>query len=214
MNRDTPAKVRILVNRRSGFLRSFKAVQKAFDHYWDIRKIDVGTVNGSPFLVTCSMAWDAALVQSFEKSLIRGILPYVFAGVYEFLGYQPQPFTIVLDSGEVLEFPDPLVLTVANLTQYGGGVRIAPDAQPDDGQLELVVVRHQDVHALFANITKLLRGAINEIPAVVYRKFRSLKVQRKHPAPIQVDGELINASAELEITVVPQKLNILVPVAG
>jgi len=59
--------------------------------------IDVGFANDIPFFVTCSLAWDAALVSAFEKSPVRGILPYVFAGVYEFFEYQLQPFTLILD---------------------------------------------------------------------------------------------------------------------
>jgi len=41
------------------------------------QKIDVGYADGQPFFVTCSLAWDAALVDIFEKSPVRGVLPYV-----------------------------------------------------------------------------------------------------------------------------------------
>ena len=47
-----------------------------------VTEIDVGTANGRPFFITCSLAWDAAIVKSFEKSPVRGILPYVFAATY------------------------------------------------------------------------------------------------------------------------------------
>lgn len=292
-------KVRILVNRHSGFMWSFKAVQAAFDRYWDtagndlsyqfchspedgrlkarraveqgfdillvvggdgtvnttaselvntstvlgvipmgsgngfarhfgiplrpeeaartlatagMHSIDVGMVNEKPFLVTCSMAWDAALVKSFERSPVRGILPYVFAGVYEFLGYDPQKITVELDSGEVLTFPDPVVFTIANLTQYGGGAVIATDAQPDDGMLDLVVARKQDVPVLAANIHRLLNGSIAELPRVVCRRFRSLTATRANATQIQVDGELTDAPQTLSVRAIPRCLNVLVPV--
>ncbi|OQX58122.1 MAG: hypothetical protein B5M52_05975, partial [Helicobacteraceae bacterium 4484_230] len=60
----------------NGFARHFgiplvtaKAV-KALAH-GSVRSIDVGLVNGDPFFVTCSMAWDAAIVRTFEKSPLR-----------------------------------------------------------------------------------------------------------------------------------------------
>ena len=56
--------------------------------------IDVGTANGRPFFVTCSMAWDAAIVRSFETFPFRGIAPYVFAAAAELIGYDPQPLNI------------------------------------------------------------------------------------------------------------------------
>lgn len=293
--------VRVLVNRRSGFLWSFEAVQQAFDTYWDtpgrqltyqfckdpvdgslkakravedgcdlllvaggdgtisstgvslmgtpttlgvipmgsgngfarhfgiplkpadaaralargqVQRIDVGTCDARPFLVSCSMAWDAAIVRSFEKSPVRGILPYVFAGVYELLGYRPQKVTLRLDDRETLSLPDPLVLTVANLTQYGGGAVISPTAQPDDGLLELVVARRQDMPTLLANIHKLVGGSLAELPKVVYRQFRRLTVERERAAQIQVDGELVDAPARFEVAVKTKALNVLVPGPG
>jgi YegS/Rv2252/BmrU family lipid kinase len=291
-------KVRVLVNRRSGFMWSFKAVQDAFDRYWDtpendlsyqfcrdpvdgrdkarrtaeeghdillvvggdgtvnttgsaligtetalgvvpmgsgngfarhfgiplkpedaaraladaeVQKIDVGMVNDMTFLVTCSMAWDAAIVKSFERSPVRGVVPYVFAGVYEFLSYEPQQITAELDSGEVLTFPDPVVFTIANLTQYGGGAIISRDAQPDDGMLDLVVARKQDIPVLAANIHRLLTGSIVELPRVVHRRFRSLTATRANAAQIQIDGELADVPQELRVRVQPRCLHVLVP---
>jgi len=177
----------------------------------DVHRIDVGMVNSRPFLVTCSMAWDAALVKSFERSPVRGVLPYVFAGVYEFLGYRPQEITAELDSGEVLTFPDPVVFTIANLTQYGGGAVISGDAQPDDGMLDLVVARRQDLPVLVANIHRLLKGSIAELPRVVFRRFRSLTATRANAAEIQIDGELVDAPRELHVEVGPRCLSVLVP---
>ena len=128
----------IPVGSWNGFARHFgiplspgKAVE-ALAHARTARS-DVGVANGIPFLVTCSMAWDAAIVKSFEKLPVRGILPYVLAGVTEFLEHKAQAFEVELDAREPLSFPDPMVFTVANLTQYGGGARIAPHARADDG---------------------------------------------------------------------------------
>ncbi len=176
--------------------------------------IDVGVVNGLPFLVTCSMAWDAAVARSFQKMPVRGILPYVFAGVQELLGYKPQPVEVIVDASEKLFFEDPLVLTVANLTQFGGGALIAPKARPDDGLLELVVALRQDIPKLVANAGRLFNGTIDRIPEVIMRRFRTLDVLRKEPAPIQIDGELFDAPSETHVRVMPSALRVLVPKPG
>lgn len=173
--------------------------------------IDVGYVDEHPFLVTCSMAWDAAIVRSFEKLPIRGVVPYIFAGVQEFFEYQPQDMELRLDGGAVLECPDPLVFTIANLTQYGGGARIAPHAEADDGFLELVMARRQDIAILLANMVRFFDGTTDRIPRVVTKRFRRLTVRRERAAPIQVDGELVEAGAELEVTVRHAALKVLVP---
>jgi diacylglycerol kinase (ATP) len=201
----------------NGFARHFniplipqKAVQALA--YSKRQRIDVGLANGQPFFVTCSMAWDAAIVRTFEKSPIRGMLPYVLAGAVELIAYEPQPFDVILDNTEHLHCDDPLVFTVANLTEFGGGARIAPNACPDDGFLELVVFARKDVPWLLSDLPKLFDGRVDQLDRVVSRRFSSLRVSRRTAAAIQVDGELVEAQADVAIEVKPRALTVLVPV--
>ena len=200
----------------NGFARHFaiplkpEAAAKALADA-DRLRIDVGRVNGRPFFVTCSMAWDAAIARSFAKSPIRGILPYVFAGVYEYFEYERQPFDVLINDTEARHFKDPLIFTVANLTQFGGQARIAPDACPDDGLLELIVVEQRDAPLVLANLARLFNGTINRLPQVQSSKFSTLKVLRTLPSPIQLDGELVEAGLELNVDLLPRALTVLVP---
>ncbi len=174
-------------------------------------RIDVGRTNGRPFFVTCSMAWDAAIVRTFEKSPVRGVLPYVFAAVYEYFEYERQPFEAMVDEREGYAFKDPLMFTVANLTQFGGQARIAPNACPDDGRLELVVVERKDAPLVLANLPRLFNGTIDRLGQVRTLKFRTLQVKRGKGGPIQLDGELVQAPKEIIVDVLPRALTVLVP---
>jgi YegS/Rv2252/BmrU family lipid kinase len=173
--------------------------------------IDVGFANDIPFFITCSLAWDAALVNTFEKSPVRGILPYIFAGVYEFFEYQPQPFTFTIDDDEELYIEDPQLCTIANLTQYGGGARIAPEAQSNDGLLQLVTVRRRDFAKVLPMIGKMFDGTIDRMREIETRSFHTLTVKRKKEGPMQFDGELVTAPAEVNFRVQPRALNVLIP---
>jgi len=201
----------------NGFARHFniplipqKAVQALV--YAERQKIDVGQANGRSFFVTCSMAWDAALVRTFEKSPVRGVLPYVFAGAYELIAYEPQSFKVRLDEGHPIAFEKPLVFTVANLTQFGGGARIAPNACPNDGYLELVVLEQKDAPWLVGGLPKLFDGRVDQLDRVTSKRFSTLHVHREKAAVIQVDGELIESQADVTITVMPRSLTVLVPI--
>ncbi len=175
------------------------------------QKIDVGYADEQPFFVTCSLAWDAALVDIFEKSPVRGVLPYIFAGVYKFFEYRPQPFSIWLDDKEEIIIEDPLVCTIANLTQYGGGAQIAPNAQADDGKLQLVTLRQRDLPWILPLLGKVFDGTLDELKEIKTRSFTNLTVRRKEAGPMQLDGELVDAPAEVKISVRPRALNVLVP---
>lgn len=176
--------------------------------------IDVGTANGRPFFVTCSMAWDAAIVRGFEALPFRGIAPYVFAAATELIGYEAQPFEVELDEGrEKHSFPNPVIFTVANLTQYGGGAQIAPQARPDDGLMEMVVVLRQDLPLLLVNIGRLFNGTLDQLSQVFTQRFQSMRVRRQNAAPIQMDGELVESGRDVEIRLRPKALSVLVPAA-
>ena len=175
------------------------------------RAIDVGAANGRPFFVTCSLAWDAAIVRGFEAFPFRGIVPYVFAAASELIAYEPQPFEVALDGKPAQVFADPVIFTLANLTQYGGGAQIAPQARSDDGQMEMVVVLRQDLPLVLVNVARLFNGTLDRLPQVLTRRFRTLTVRRRRATPIQLDGELVEAGAEVEIRLLPQTLSVLVP---
>jgi YegS/Rv2252/BmrU family lipid kinase len=174
------------------------------------QRIDVGLAAGRPFLVTCGLAWEAELVKGFEQSLIRGQFSYIFAGLFRFFTYRPQDFHLRLD-GRDLDVRRPLILTVANLTQYGGGARIAPSARHDDGMLKLIVIEHTDALKGLPQLYRLFDGTIDAMEGVRTVNFRRLEVSRPRAEPIQVDGELYPVDCDFEVEVLPACLEVLVP---
>ena len=176
-----------------------------------IREMDVGYVNGRPFLVSASAAWDAAMVKAYNQSPIRGVGTYVLAGVYSFFDYTPKPVRIVIDNAETLDIDRPILLTIGNLSGWGGGALIDKDANGCDGRLELVAARKQDAPLLLANLADVFdRGLVN-LPNVIFRHFKTLRIDRAEAQPIQLDGELHDAPKTLEVTVQEGQLKILAP---
>lgn len=200
----------------NGFARHFNIplnLTRAVESLVNARRvtIDVGIANDQPFFVTCSMAGDAALVRYFEKSPVRGIVPYVFAAAYEMFEYRPQDFELVLDGRERLRINEVVVFTVANLTQFGGGARIAPHALPDDGLLEMVALPRAAAANILEGVPRLFNGTIAQLPGIVMRRFHRLDVIRRAPSVIQVDGEAVDAPAEVTVRVRRKALQVLVP---
>lgn len=172
--------------------------------------IDVGFVGRRPFFVTSSLAWDAELVKGFDSSPVRGVLPYVFSGIYHYFTYEPQDFEVDLD-GKKIFIKRPLLLTVANLTQFGGGATIAPNASPDDGLLSLVAVPRMEPLELLSKLRHLFDGRINEIPEIHTWDFKRMMVKRQRPDPIQIDGELIEAGHDLIYETRQGALKVILP---
>ena len=200
----------------NGFARHFQiplqpkaAAQALFEGY--TQRIDVGRANDRLFFVTCSMAWDGALVEGFEKLGFRGgLAPYILAGAQQLLEYKAQPFHVEID-GDHIDFKHPLIFTVANLSQYGSDVLVAPDAKADSGNLELIAIEKKDMPLVISHVHRLIEKTLHHHPLVTHRPFKIMSVQRKNASPIQIDGELMKAETDVHIAVLPGALNVIVP---
>ncbi len=199
----------------NGFARHFKiplhpdaAAKALLDGY--TASIDVGKVNGRLFFVTCSMAWDGALVETFEKFPFRGIVPYVLAGASQLLEYKAQPFRVDID-GEEINFKHPLIFTVANLSQFGSDVLVAPDAQADSGDLELVAIEKSSMPLVLSQVHRFIEKTFHQHPHVTNRHFKRMTVERENDSPIQIDGEIFDGGTFIEVEVLPSALNVIIP---
>ena len=199
----------------NGFARHFKtplnptaAAEALLNGY--TAAIDVGQVNGHLFFVTCSMAWDAALVETFEKYPFRGLVPYVLAGAQQLLEYRAQPFKADID-GEHINFKHPLIFTIANLSQFGSDFLVAPDAQADSGDLELVAIEKKDMPLVLSQVHRFIEKTFHHHPMVTNRHFKKMTVRREKQSAIQIDGELLSTEKDVHIEVIPSALNVIIP---
>jgi len=175
-------------------------------------EIDVGEVNNEHiFLVTCSMAWDADVLKQYEKIPARGVLPYWLSGVVGLIEFQPQNISVSADGAEMADYEKPMICTIANLNQWGGGAKIAPQACADDGIMELVITERKDSFVIATNLYKLFMGTVDQVPEVKTTPFSTLEVVRERPSRIQLDGELVDCDANLSVKVLPKALKVLVP---
>lgn len=174
------------------------------------KRIDVGRVNDRLFFITCSIAWDGALVESFEKIPFRGFTPYILAGAQQLLEYKTQPFHVDID-GKSLKFKQPLVFTIANLSQFGNDVLVAPEAKADSGDLELIAIEKNDMPMVLSQIHRFIDKTFHQHPLVTNIHFKKMTVLRDNPSPIQIDGELMKAEKDVEIEVIPKALNVIIP---
>lgn len=213
---NTPVRLGVLpAGSGNGFARHFKiplhpndAAEALFNGY--TTSIDVGKVNDRLFFVTCSMAWDGALVETFEKYPFRGLVPYVLAGAQQLLEYRAQPFHVDID-GEQLKLKHPLIFTVANLSQFGSDVLVAPDAKADSGDLELVTIEKSNIPLVLSQVHRFIEKTFHHHPLVTNRHFKKMTVQRENDSPIQIDGEVFDGGTLIEVEVLPSALNVIVP---
>ena len=84
------------------------------------------------------------------------------------------------------------MIAVANGGIYGGGIRIAPEAQADDGLLDLVVVGDVKRSAYLSRLTGLMKGRILSFPETGFSRCKQIAFSSPGMR-VNVDGEIISA---------------------
>lgn len=102
--------------------------------------IDMIDINGDMCLNVAGIGLDSFVAHSFNNLRLRGFLPYVWLTLKTFV--QLRPFKVTITSeGQELFSGELFVLTFANTRQFGNNAFIAPDARPNDGKMNIVMVK-------------------------------------------------------------------------
>ncbi|MCY3912643.1 MAG: diacylglycerol kinase family lipid kinase [Chloroflexi bacterium] len=103
-----------------------------------------------------------------------------------------------------------LLAAVGNTSRYGGRIRVAPDARPDDGRLDLCLVRRMPKWEILRMLPRALAGSHVGHPAVAYHRIRQVQLAANRKVGVWADGEFV-AHPPVTITVVPQALRVMRP---
>jgi diacylglycerol kinase (ATP) len=130
---------------------------------------------------------------------------YTIAVVRELLTFRAPRYRVVVD-GQQQEFSAMLV-AVANHASIGGGMRIAPGAEMDDGLLDLFVVDRMSKLRFLRVFPKVFKGEHTELPEVRLEKVRSVRIEAAGVVAY-ADGERVGP-LPVEVTVVPGAVRLL-----
>ncbi|HZO60410.1 MAG TPA: diacylglycerol kinase family protein [Solirubrobacterales bacterium] len=154
-----------------------------------VRKaLDLGEANGKPFACIASMGYDSDANRiANEARLVRGNLVYAYAAIRALMAWRPARFTVRLD-GREHRF-EGYTVAAANTGYYGGGMHMAPGADPSDGLLEVVFVEQVSKRRFLANLPKVFKGEhVNEDTVSVHRA-REVEIAADRPFDVYADGE-------------------------
>jgi YegS/Rv2252/BmrU family lipid kinase len=176
------------------------------------RRIDVGEANGKHFLGIVSVGFDSECNRlANEVTIIRSNLVYVYSLFRTLLTWKPARFTIRSESERIRT--SGYSISVANNSTFGGGMRIAPEAELDDGLLDVVTVGEVGKLRFVANLRKVFNGTHVDDEQV--RMFRASRVEitASRPFPVYADGEHLT-ELPVSVRVLPHALSVLAPAAA
>lgn len=175
------------------------------------RRIDVGEANGKRFLGIASIGFDSECNRlANEIHWLRGNSVYAYSMLRTLSGWRSARFTLAV--GEERKRISGYFVAVANNGVYGGGMYIAPNAELDDGEFDVVSIGEDSKLRFLLGLKDVLKGNhLSKDSVDVFRTPR-LELDASRPFPVYADGDHLT-DLPVSLRVLPRSLSIIVPVA-
>jgi YegS/Rv2252/BmrU family lipid kinase len=173
----------------------------------DERVIDVLEAAEQRFVVMAGLGFDAALIRDTDEKLkLRiGWLAYL-GGLARALRRSPRArFTITVDEGLPLS-TDAIGVLVGNVGQLEAGITLMPDASPDDGRLDVIVLAPRTIGDWPALVWRILRRRPDAGRQADILRGKRVVISSAVAMPIEFDGDFRGEATELRVEVLPAAL--------
>ena len=172
--------------------------------------IDGCSINNKIFFCTAGTGFDAHIGKLFAKSKNRGFYSYFKITVGSLLSYKPQLYSLNIDGKEVNV--KAFLITFANASQFGNDAFIAPQADIQDGLIDVCILKPFKFWHVPGLAVKMFKKKFNESHLYEAYKAKNVLVTRQTEAPVHYDGEPKKMGTELEIKIYPAALKVIVPI--
>ena len=174
------------------------------------RTVDAGRCGDRYFVVLAASGFAARVARAVNQAPSWskvGALPFVFHTLREVVTNRNVELTITLDGTDTIRQPTFMVY-VSNCRYSGGGMQLSPEAEPDDGLLDVCLVGDASRRDVVAMLPKVFSGGHVGHPKVTLHRAATIHVDGPTHVQVQADGEVIG-SLPMEVSVVPGALRVL-----
>jgi diacylglycerol kinase (ATP) len=174
------------------------------------RRLDAGSANGHTFVVMAGLGFDAKMLGESSEPLKKrlGWAAYALSALRH-LRDRPVRVSLVADDKPPLRLRASAVI-VGNVGWLQGGIRLLPDALPDDGTLDAVVLTARSWAGWLRLAARVL--ARRESPGqLTSMRFQRLTISTDREQPWELDGEVMGGTSRLTVTALPGRLVLRVP---
>ncbi|MCF0133945.1 MAG: diacylglycerol kinase family lipid kinase [Blautia sp.] len=185
----------------------------------DIPEITYGK-NALKFGISAGMGFDAAVCQEVASAPAKrvlnkiglGKLVYVVIALKQILTMSPEPMRICLDKDRILSFEKVYFCAAMNQPYEGGGFKFCPDALPDDGLLDLIVVEGLSKWKLLFCLPTAFSGKHTRFKGIHILRCKEVEMTSAVPLSIHADGEPLGRQNKIFIKFEKNSLKIVTSV--
>lgn len=180
----------------------------------NVVEVDLGRIGDRYYvnLASAGLAGEVTKVLPHWLKRLFGPFAYPLCTAYAFLHYRPFDARLTFPEGDhaPVTLRRLLQVGVGNGHYYGGGMVVAPDAQPDDGTLDVFAIESGRWRKLLSIAAALKTGEYIHRPGVHYYRTSAVGIQTSRPIEFDVDGDLDGTTPQ-RITTACAALRVLAP---
>src|SRR5262249_13041624 len=180
----------------------------------NVRTIDLGILTKDqktiPFCCVVGAGLDSAANARANRMprWLRGSAGYLTAALQVLPSFPPAEFSLSADEREIQRRG--FFVAVGNAHRYGGGMKVAPRAELDDGLLDVCLVGDMNKLKLLLAVPTVFFGAHLRIKQVEYFQARALRLDADRPLEVYADGEFA-CQTPVDIALIPRAFSVIVP---
>ena len=173
-------------------------------------QVDLPSINNIPFVAVAYIGFDAEVnrLANDKKGYFGGTLGYIVCVLKALRNFRSFEVQITIDDDTWKERV--MMVTVANAPFYGGGMKIAPDADMNDGVFDICIVQEISKLELLRQFPKVFKGTHIFHPRIMMKTGRRVKLASDEVREVFADGEYVGA-LPAECTIGNQKIQIMSP---
>ncbi|NLJ44267.1 MAG: hypothetical protein GX431_11445 [Bacteroidales bacterium] len=190
-----------------GFRTNIRSLLKDIEKN-QVIDVDVIEINGNLCLNVAGVGLDSLVAHSFDKLKTRGFWSYAGVTITTFFRLRPIKVTVTIEDEPPLN-KELFVLTIANTRQFGYNAFIAGNARPDDGKMDLVLIRPFPKWLFPVFVYRLFTGTLNKSKYVEYISTGKKVTIRTDESRFHIDGEPVNFEEEVSVYIRKDALKVL-----
>ncbi|HWP82057.1 MAG TPA: diacylglycerol kinase family protein [Bacteroidota bacterium] len=158
---------------------------------------------------TLGIGFDAE-VSHYSRRIksLKGLLLYAVSTFCVLPRYKPCSYTLEVSGRSITK--SYYLICLANGQFEGGGFRIAPEANPRDGYVDICTVDPLGLARALTLFPRVITGTHVSEPEVEFQRARKMCISSENPFTVHIDGEIETGIMRLEATVKRETLNVLV----
>lgn len=171
----------------------------------DVEEVDLGKIGDEYFAAICSTGFDSVVNERANKlKWPTGKMKYNIAMLLELPRFKPRIYEIVIDGKKMQT--QAMLIAIANGLSYGGGMKVCPAADIQDGLLDIMILAPVPKLEFIRIFPSVFKGLHVTHPAVSILQGRSIQI--KADAVAYADGERIG-ELPLDVSISHNKLKVL-----